>query len=244
DLGDWDSWDQLDSSDLRKLDPEGLSLIAFDYISPNAHYIFHLPFRIAEAFVPFEQITLLKSTPWTSRESGEYYGRTVTEAESLRQPIADILHKLGADIPAICPRQLCDKEQDLIARYTEWYDENENDEDDDDDEDEVEQRVLYWQNIIRSGLSATWREPNACPCCSTPVEPVPGLTRVEHWQQEHPGQDLTISQASWLMDYSGSKKVFCQQYPPDYRAPHERGWGTRYWKVETLKAWVNEKGEL
>jgi hypothetical protein len=46
------------------------------------------------------------------------------------------------------------------------------------------------------------------------------------------------------MDYSGSKKVFCQQYPPDYRAPHERGWGTRYWKVETLKAWVNEKGEL
>ena len=29
DLGEWDSWEQLDSSDLRKLDPEGLSLIAF-----------------------------------------------------------------------------------------------------------------------------------------------------------------------------------------------------------------------
>src|SRR5712691_10766309 len=50
-LETWDSWDSLDASDLRKLDPEGLSLVGFRYSSPIAHYVFHLPLRLAEAFL-------------------------------------------------------------------------------------------------------------------------------------------------------------------------------------------------
>jgi len=46
-----DSWYDADDSDLRKLDPEGLSLVAFLYSSPNSHYVFHLPLRTAETFL-------------------------------------------------------------------------------------------------------------------------------------------------------------------------------------------------
>ena len=243
DLGDWYSWDQLDTSDLRKLDPEGLSLVAFDYTSPTAHYIFHLPFRMAEAFVPNEQIAQLKCTPWTSRESGEYYGRTVTEAESLQQPIATILRELGANIRAICPRQLSDKQDAIFTQamhYAAWSAE-ELDEDDDEEDEETEQLALYWQKLVKTAISQ--RESEACPLCSLPVATIPDFARVEHWQQEHPGQDLTISQACWLLNCALDKKTFYQQYPPDYRSPHERGWGTRYWKVETLKSWLHEQEE-
>lgn len=232
DLGDWDSWDQLDSSDLRKLDPEGLSLIAFDYTSPNAHYVFHLPLRIAETFVPREQIVLLKRTPWTSRESGEYYGRAVSEAESLQQPIASILSELGVDIVAVCPRHLMNKEDaafNSIWRYAT--------EEDDEDEEEA----MYWLNLARKARSMSIT--GACPLCHTLVEAMPLFARVEHWQREHPGQDLTINQAGWLLNCSLTKKVFCLQYPPDYRAPHERGWGTRYWRVETLSGWLSRLSE-
>src|SRR5437660_1649161 len=45
------SWDNLDESEVRKLDPEGLSLTTFQYDSPTAHSVFHLPFRVAEAFL-------------------------------------------------------------------------------------------------------------------------------------------------------------------------------------------------
>jgi hypothetical protein len=236
DLGNWDSWEHLDACDLRKLDPEGLSLLAFDYTSPTAHYVFHLPLRVAETFVPAEQIARLKMRPWTSRESGEYYGRSITAAESLEQPIAEILRDLGADIMAICPRQLRDKEHSLLTRYTEWYDEV-----DEDTEQEDELETAYWHSLIRSSLATTWREPDACPYCATPVASMPEFARVEHWQNEHSGLDLTISQASWLMNCTCLKKAFCQRYPPDYRAPHEHGWGTRYWKVATLKAWMQER---
>jgi hypothetical protein len=245
DLGDWDSWDQLDTSDLRKLDPEGLSLIALDYTSPTAHYIFHLPFRMAQAFVPAKQIAWLKSAPWSSRESGEYYGRTVTEMESLQQPIADILHELGATITDICPRQLSDKKDFTFAqamRYAAWSNEvfDEDDDDDDDDDEEAEQFATYWQNLVR--IASNHCEPGACPFCHMPAKAVaPCLARVEHWQQEHPDQDLTISQASWILDSDLEKKTFCLQYPPDYRTPHERGFGTRYWKMETLLGWVHQK---
>src|SRR5215469_341735 len=117
-LETWDSWDSLDASDLRKLDPEGLSLIAFQYNSPGARYVFHLPFRTAEAFLPAQQIHKLKDEPSTSREFGEYYGRPITESESLQKPIREILRELGVDIEAICPRQLNDKQEYVLAQIS------------------------------------------------------------------------------------------------------------------------------
>lgn len=122
-LETWDSWDSLDASDLRKLDPEGLSLIAFQYNSPRSRYVFHLPFRTAEAFLPAQQVHTLKNVPATSREFGEYYGRPVTESESLQNPIREILWELGVDIAAICPRQLSNKQEYELAqimRNTQW----------------------------------------------------------------------------------------------------------------------------
>ena len=122
-LETWDSWDDLDSSDLRKLDPEGLSLVAFRYTSPLARYVFHLPFRVAEAFVSAQRIHDLKNSPATSRESGEYYGRPISEPESLQHPIEDILRELGVNSAAICPHQLSNKEDYALAqamRSAQW----------------------------------------------------------------------------------------------------------------------------
>jgi len=119
----WDSWDSLDASNLRKLDPEGLSLVAFQYTSPRARYVFHLPFRTAETFLSGQQLYRLKNAPATSREFGEYYGRPITEPESLQNPISEILWELGVDIAAICPRQLSNKQEYELAqimRNTQW----------------------------------------------------------------------------------------------------------------------------
>lgn len=249
DLGDWYSWNELDACDLRKLDPEGLSLLALEYISPGAHYVFHLPFRLAEAFVPGEHIARLQSTPWSSRESGEYYGRSVTEAESLQQPIASILDKLGVDIPALCPRQLRNKEDFLIAqdmRHAIWSDFLCDEEDEDEtDEESQEELIVYWQNLLKRVRGQ--HGPEACPCCHLPATTVsPSLARIQHWQQEHSDQDLTVGQAIWVLNCTLDKKVFYQQYPPDYRTPHKDGFGTRYWKLETLRRQVQEleKGEI
>lgn len=236
-LGSWDSWDQLDGSDLRKLDPEGLSLIAFHYLSPTAHYVFHQPLRLAEAFLPAWQVAQLKGAPWTSRERGEYYGRTITEAESLQQPIADILRQLGVDIMAICPRQLSDKQDFALAqalRYAAWSETQDLDEDDD------ELDEAFWQHLVTPAKKArtahVLRDPAACPCCSTAIN-APGEARIAHWRQEHPGQDLTISQARWVLKHGDmrTKEEFCAECPPDYRASDAHGPGTRYWLLETLE---------
>lgn len=247
DLGDWDSWDRLDDSDLRKLDPEGLSLVAFQYASRTSHYTFHLPFRLAEAFVPTWLIDQLKCAPWSSREHGEYYGRAVTEAESLQQPITDILLELSVDISAICPRQLLDKQEHMLAqalRYAAWCEEQDFYADEDEDDDAVFWQEDYTPRQRKSQPSTTQRAPDECPFCLTSI-PATGAARLNHWQQEHPGQDLTFSQVSWVMDQIRtpgqitSKKQFYQEYPPDYREPHEKGLGTRYWRIETLAGWVN-----
>ena len=98
-------------------------LIAFQYISPRSHYMFHLPFRLAETFLSVQHIHKLKNAPAASREFGEYYGRSITESESLRNPIREILWELGVDIGTICPRQLCNKqdyELGLIMRNSPW----------------------------------------------------------------------------------------------------------------------------
>ncbi len=245
-LSSWDSWDQLDESDLRKLDPEGLSLIAFQYISLDAYYVFHLPLRLAEEFVPAWIIDQLKLTPWTSRERGEYYGRAVTEAESLQQPAAQILQELGVDIATICPRRLSEKREYALAQAMRFHAYSE-EEDFDEDEEEVDES--YWQDggmpSRKEGKPSPGgrREPDACPLCHVQVDAIPALARLNHWQSEHSDQDLTFCQASWVLNgiqtpgQLTGKKEFCQHYPPDYRAPHEDG-GTRYWRVGTLRGWI------
>jgi hypothetical protein len=79
-------WCELDESDTVQLDPEGLSLIAFEYASATAHYLFHLPFRVAERFVPGPLLDNLQGRPGDSREYGEFFGRAITEAESREHP--------------------------------------------------------------------------------------------------------------------------------------------------------------
>src|SRR5207245_2178959 len=98
-------WDELDEGEAIQLDPEGLSLIAFEYVSSTAHYVFHLPFRVSERFLPEQLISELRNLPKDSRECGEFFGRTITEAESQEQPVEDILHELGVDIAAVCPHE-------------------------------------------------------------------------------------------------------------------------------------------
>jgi len=139
-LETWDSWDSLDASDLRKLDPEGLSLIAFHYTSSSVRFMFHLPFRVAESFLPAQWIHKLKKTSTASRELGEYYGRTIAEAESLQHPIEEILRELGADIAAICPNQLADKQEYTLVqamRHTQWNE----DWDYDDEDEELDENI-------------------------------------------------------------------------------------------------------
>ncbi len=114
----WESWDLLESSDLYKLDPEGLSLIAFCSIGSHGSHTFHLPLRLAETFVPTERIAYLKNTPRSSREAGDYYGSAITQDESLQHPIVDILRDLGVDVPSVCPRLLSDKRE--FARARPW----------------------------------------------------------------------------------------------------------------------------
>jgi len=233
-LANWDSWEQLDASDLRKLDPEGLSLVAFHFTSPGAHYVFHLPFRMAEAFLPPERLHALKQTPASSREQGVYYGRAITESESLQQSIVDILQELGVDMPAICPHQLSDKQAYALqqaTRYTLWEEEM----DFHDDDDELDE--LFWREARQGAKSrSAWRLRSAstCPICAVELVGIAAATRIAHWQTEHPEQDLTFSQACWLTQQGCNKSRFCQEYPPDYHTPDRKGQGTRYWRLETL----------
>jgi hypothetical protein len=133
-------WDELDEGEANQLDPEGLSLIAFEYDSSTAHYVFHLPFRVAERFLPEQLVRQLRTRPRDSRECGVFFGRTITEAESQEHPVEDILHELGVGIPSVCPYELKDKREhvsQLASRYSYWEDDGEggDEEEDWDDED-------------------------------------------------------------------------------------------------------------
>lgn len=242
DLGSWDSWQQLDSSDLRKLDPEGLSLIAFHYTSPVAHFVFHLPLRLAEEFVPLPLIEQLKRKPAGSREFGEHYGRAITEAESLQHPIADLLGELGVETMTLFPRLLKNKQAYLhiqpmhhLAR-TDGTEEGAN-----------ELAPLLWHRAESSTEKSPSHpicalgELDTCLLCSVQIHTDDVLARLEHWQIAHPGQDLTIGQARWILNCRTPREQFYQEYPPDYRAHHRRGWGTRYWRIETLAAHLKHK---
>lgn len=116
-------WDELDESEATRLDPERLSLIAFEYDSSTAHYVFHLPFRVAERFLPEQLARRLRDQPKESREDGVFFGRTITETESQEHPIEDILHALGVDIAGVCPHQLTEKREYIsqpAGRYSFW----------------------------------------------------------------------------------------------------------------------------
>ncbi len=134
----WPEWDDLDEGEARKLDPEGLSLIAFQYDSSKAHYIFHLPFRLAEGFLSEQIVQALRDRPSSSRECGVIYGRTISDEESLQYPIADILNELGVSIGAICPHKLISKEeyrnQSATYHSSYWKDDDEDWEEDDDED--------------------------------------------------------------------------------------------------------------
>jgi hypothetical protein len=117
------TWSELDESETVQLDPEGLSLIAFEYAAPTAHYIFHLPFRTAERFLPEPCVRDLKSRPGNSLECGELFGRTITEAESREHPVGEILRELGVDVAAVRRYRPTDKHEDvsqLARRYPYW----------------------------------------------------------------------------------------------------------------------------
>ena len=239
------SWDQLDQSDLRKLDPEGLSLVAFRYASSAARYVFHLPLRLAEGFVPTQVIEQMKLAPRVSRESGEYYGRAVSEVGSLHQPIAQILQEMGINVPATCPRLLSDKQEFGLAQSIHFATGSEEEVF---DEDEEEMDEEFWQSSAGSShekdTSAGRREPDACPLCHVRVDSMFVPARLEHWQTEHSASDLIFCQASWVLGgiktpgQITGKKEFCQLYPPDYRTPHKKGHGTRYWRAKTLRGWL------
>jgi hypothetical protein len=112
-LDSYESWDDLDESDRRKLDPEGYSQVAFTYQSPSAEFVFHLPLRRAELFVSFEGLRALKKVPGTSWERGSVGGVPLEDEESLARPVREILQDLGVEIAQVCPHDLVDKESYL-----------------------------------------------------------------------------------------------------------------------------------
>lgn len=112
-LDSYDSWDELDISDQRKLDPEGYSEIAFRYRSATAEYVFHLPLRWSETFLSPEQVCELQKMPGISQEYGIFQDRRLEEEESGQRPAREILQDLGVDIASVCPHKLLDKESYL-----------------------------------------------------------------------------------------------------------------------------------
>ncbi len=242
-------WDELGEGEAIQLDPEGLSLIAFEYDSPTAHYVFHLPFRVAERFLPEQLVRELRTRPRDSRECGVFFGRTITEAESQEHSAEEILHELGVDIAAVCPHELKDKREhvsQLACRYSYWENDWEDggeggDEDEDwDDED--------WARLPprpRKHKRAAERTPGTCPLCGKAVEP-DSARRVEHWRHNHPDHDLMVSAAAWVLLKSKAElKSPIAAIHPDYRDPStERGEnGVRFWRLETLENAVREGRE-
>ena len=108
-LDSYESWDELDESDRRKLDPEGYSQVAFAYQSASAQFVFHLPLRRAERFMSSECLRALQKTPGSNQERAIVQGRTLDEAESLTRPAREILQDLGVEIAQVCPHDLVDK---------------------------------------------------------------------------------------------------------------------------------------
>ena len=250
----WPQWDELDEAEVRKLDPEGLSLIAFHYSSSNAEYIFHLPFRVAEAFLPAQLISALRSNPGSSRESGIFFGRTISEAESQEHPIKEILRELEVDIAAICPHGLIEKEDYILQRAShhtylcydddDWDDEKDDWNDDDDWDDEELEAHPKHKPKHKDKMHSQKTRSEACPQCKNIIETA-GLPRIEHWRRVHGDQDLTVHSATWILGRNRDA-MKALAIPPDYRGPAapSGGQGTRFWKLATLEAAARQPGIL
>ncbi len=234
-------WSELDESEAVQLDPEGLSLIAFEYTGSTAHFIFHLPFRVAERFLLEQRMRDLKSRPGNSRECGEFFGRPITEQESQGHPLGEILRELGVDIAVVCPYRLTDKQEyvsRLASRYPYW----DGDEEDDDDAEDWDDEDWEVPARLEGHRHKGERSPGPCPLCGGAVEPDP-LLRIEHWRQNHYDQDLTASQVAWLLGKSKADvKSPSAAIQPDYRGPSssQAGNRTRFWRLETLETAVRQ----
>lgn len=101
-LEDAPGWRTIVHRDLYRLDPEGRSQIAFRYRSPTAEYCFHLPYRIAETFVPEAAMSQLRIHPCNNVEQGEHQGAKLSNHPPLKQ----VLKELGVDVASICPHNL------------------------------------------------------------------------------------------------------------------------------------------
>jgi len=141
------AWEDLEDVDLASLDPEWKSLVAFRYESANARYRFHLPFRVAEQFIPAAELRQLQANG-APREEGESFGREITEAESMKHPIEELLQELGVEVGAVCPKRLVDKQEYLAEkaraaaeRRMLWEWEHEHDDEDWEDDEDLEEMV-------------------------------------------------------------------------------------------------------
>jgi hypothetical protein len=124
-------------------------LIAFQYDSPTAHYVFHLPFRVAEEFLSESHRRKLLESSGTSRECAVFYGRTIIEAESQEHPIENILSELQVDVAAICPSRLIEKRERLLHLSPYW---NSIEEDEDEDGEYWEDKWwddLEWHELLK-----------------------------------------------------------------------------------------------
>jgi hypothetical protein len=239
----FEDWFSLDSAALRQLDPEGSSLVAFGYESMTARYEFHLPLRVAEAFVTQATLDMLRGRGGLGRESGVYYGRSISDEEADDYPIAKVLRELGADIAAVCPERLTDKAEFVRSRQHDrswrgWDDEdNLLDNDDFDEASAWPDEAQLGRSLHPHGRHSKADRP-VCPRCKIPVEQVGGA-RLEHWQQTHPmGPDLTAVEVAWVL-YGASRdsKQLEVVIPVDYRSED----GTRYWTLDTLADHLGKK---
>lgn len=116
-LDSYESWDELDESDQRKLDPEGYSQVAFAYQSASAAFVFPVSLRRAETFVSAERIRELQKWPGRRQEQGIIEGVPLHDEDSLAHPPKDMLQELDVEIARVCPHELGDKAS-YLARPT------------------------------------------------------------------------------------------------------------------------------
>jgi hypothetical protein len=102
-------WDDINEGIRRRLDPEGFSLIAFLYDSPAAHYVFHVPYRVAETFLSAQLLQELKHHPSHNHECAIYTEQTTSENTKGLLPLEYILRALQVDVASICPHRLSKK---------------------------------------------------------------------------------------------------------------------------------------
>jgi hypothetical protein len=108
-------WSDLDEQQLRKLDPEGYSLITFQYKSSTADYLFYLPYRFAIDFLSTDSRSHLVQTTEKGREHACYHGRLLTLEERREHPPHEILRILALASPSQFPHKLARKKDRRFA---------------------------------------------------------------------------------------------------------------------------------